>query len=50
MRNYRYVAAAIFSFHTAACEPDDYDPDTSGIEWWVQSRPSLKMHWWGCAS
>ena len=40
------LAAAIFTFHTSSCEPgEDFDPDTSGIEWWVQSRPSLKMHW-----
>ena len=39
------LAAAIFDFHTKDCEPDDYDVETSGIEWWVQSRPSLALHW-----
>ena len=39
------LAGAIFSFHTAPCESDDFDPELSGIEWWVQTRSSLKMHW-----
>ena len=39
------LASSIFQFHTSSCDSEDFDKDTSGIEWWVQSRPSLKMHW-----
>ena len=37
------LAGAIFQLHTRDC--DDYDPETSGAEWWVQSRPGLSCHW-----
>ena len=37
------LAGAIFHLHTRDC--DDYDPETSGAEWWVQSRPGLSCHW-----
>lgn len=37
------LAAAIFQLHTRDC--DDFDAETSGAEWWVQSRPGLSCHW-----
>ncbi|CAB9499899.1 expressed unknown protein [Seminavis robusta] len=33
------MALDVFAHHTDG-DDDDYDPDTSGAEWWVQIRPS----------
>ena len=42
------LAAAIFKHHTKSC--DDFDPESSGVEWWIQSRDpgtnqGLTLHW-----
>lgn len=40
------IAAAVFKHHTKDCE--DFDPETSGVEFWVQSRgsrQSIPLHW-----
>ena len=40
------LAAAIFAFHTRDLRgPDAFEESSSGVEWWVQARPSLKLHW-----
>ena len=36
------LAAAVFNFHTVGCEAHDFDPESSGVEWW--GLPDIARH------